>query len=69
MVQAQSSSQKNKGSPGESVVLSVKDRDWPALTVDLAQQLQVNEDVVRQHYVCELYNYGLDHLGEEVNRS
>ncbi|XP_054836638.1 rab3 GTPase-activating protein non-catalytic subunit isoform X1 [Eublepharis macularius] len=66
LVQAQSSSQKTKGSPEEAIVLSVKDRDWPALIVDLAQHLQVNEDVVRQHYVCELYNYGLDHLGEEA---
>ncbi|XP_060102343.1 rab3 GTPase-activating protein non-catalytic subunit [Heteronotia binoei] len=66
VVEAQSSSQKNKGSPEESAVVSVKDRDWPALTVDLAQHLQVNEDMVRRHYVCELYNYGLDHLGEEA---
>ncbi|XP_048353922.1 rab3 GTPase-activating protein non-catalytic subunit isoform X3 [Sphaerodactylus townsendi] len=66
LVQAQSSSRKNKGSPEEAVILSVKDRDWPALTVDLAQRLQVNEDAIRRHYVCELYNYGLDHLGEEA---
>ncbi|XP_069464692.1 rab3 GTPase-activating protein non-catalytic subunit [Ambystoma mexicanum] len=40
--------------------------DWLAESVDLAQQLQVSEDVIRRHYVCELYNYGLDHLGEEA---
>ncbi|XP_038616705.1 rab3 GTPase-activating protein non-catalytic subunit isoform X2 [Tachyglossus aculeatus] len=43
-----------------------KERDWPALAVDLSQPLQVNEDVIRRHYVCELYNYGIDQLGEEA---
>ncbi|XP_061238213.1 rab3 GTPase-activating protein non-catalytic subunit isoform X2 [Bos javanicus] len=43
-----------------------KDQDWPVLAVDLAHHLQVNEDVVRRHYVGELYNYGADHLGEEA---
>ncbi|XP_062980165.1 rab3 GTPase-activating protein non-catalytic subunit [Elgaria multicarinata webbii] len=67
VAQAQSSSQKAADSPGELVVLSVKDRrDWPALALDLAQHLQVNEDVIKRHYVCELYNYGLDQLGEEA---
>ncbi|XP_053164823.1 rab3 GTPase-activating protein non-catalytic subunit [Hemicordylus capensis] len=66
VVQAQSSSHKAKGSPEDLTVISVKDRDWPALVVDLAQHLQVQEDVVRRHYVCELYNYGLDQLGEEA---
>ncbi|KAF7253217.1 Rab3 GTPase-activating protein non-catalytic subunit [Varanus komodoensis] len=65
VAQAQSSSQKTKNNPAELVVLSVKDRDWPALALDLAQHLQVTEDVIKRHYVCELYNYGLDQLGEE----
>uniref|UniRef100_A0AC11ED82 RAB3 GTPase activating non-catalytic protein subunit 2 n=1 Tax=Ovis aries TaxID=9940 RepID=A0AC11ED82_SHEEP len=43
-----------------------KDQDWPVLAVDLAHHLQVSEDVVRRHYVGELYNYGADHLGEEA---
>ncbi|KAJ6666898.1 hypothetical protein lerEdw1_018900 [Lerista edwardsae] len=66
VAQAQSSSHKTRGSQEELTVVSVKDRDWPSLAVDLAQHLQVNEDAVRRHYVCELYNYGLDHLGEEA---
>lgn len=43
-----------------------KDQDWPVLAVDLAHHLQVSEDAVRRHYVSELYNYGVDHLGEEA---
>ncbi|XP_061481152.1 rab3 GTPase-activating protein non-catalytic subunit isoform X2 [Rhineura floridana] len=66
VAQAQSSSQKTKGSPDGVAVVFVKDRDWPALALDLAQHLQVAEDVIRRHYVCELYNYGLDQLGEEA---
>lgn len=38
--------------------------DWPTLAVDLAPQLQVNEDTLQRHYVCELYNYGFDHNAE-----
>lgn len=41
--------------------------DWPALAVELSSHLQVNEDTLRRHYVCELYNYGFDHLAEEVS--
>ncbi|XP_066474968.1 rab3 GTPase-activating protein non-catalytic subunit isoform X2 [Tiliqua scincoides] len=66
VAQAQSPSRKTRGSQEELTVMSVKDRDWPALAIDLAQHLQVNEDAVRRHYVCELYNYGLDQLGEEA---
>ncbi|XP_068089021.1 rab3 GTPase-activating protein non-catalytic subunit isoform X2 [Hyperolius riggenbachi] len=40
--------------------------DWPALAVELAPHLQVNEDTLQRHYVCELYNYGFDHLAEEA---
>ncbi|XP_066236452.1 rab3 GTPase-activating protein non-catalytic subunit [Saccopteryx leptura] len=43
-----------------------KDQDWPVLAVDLAHHLQVSEDVIRRHYVGELYNHGVDHLGEEA---
>ncbi|KAM8816208.1 rab3 GTPase-activating protein non-catalytic subunit [Rhynchonycteris naso] len=43
-----------------------KDQDWPVLAMDLAHHLQVSEDVVRRHYVGELYNHGVDHLGEEA---
>ncbi|ELK32161.1 Rab3 GTPase-activating protein non-catalytic subunit, partial [Myotis davidii] len=43
-----------------------QDLEWPVLAVDLARHFQVNEDVVRRHYVGELYNYGVDHLGEEA---
>ncbi|EQB78579.1 RAB3 GTPase activating protein subunit 2 (non-catalytic) [Camelus ferus] len=43
-----------------------KEQDWPVLAVNLAHHLQVSEDVVRRHYVVELYNYGADHLGEEA---
>ncbi|XP_053315627.1 rab3 GTPase-activating protein non-catalytic subunit isoform X2 [Spea bombifrons] len=43
-----------------------KQVDWPALATELAKQLQVNEDTVWRHYVCELYSYGLDHIAEEA---
>lgn len=32
----------------------------------LAPHLQVSEDVVRRHYVGELYSHGADALAEEV---
>lgn len=66
LVQAQASSQKTRDESEEVVKVWVKDRDWLTLVLDLAQHLQVNEDVILRHYVCELYNYGLDQLGEEV---
>ncbi|RMC12371.1 hypothetical protein DUI87_09886 [Hirundo rustica rustica] len=43
-----------------------KGKNWPTLAADLAQYLQISEDLVRRHYVCELYSYGMDHLGEEA---
>ncbi|XP_019065957.1 rab3 GTPase-activating protein non-catalytic subunit [Fukomys damarensis] len=63
-VQAQHSAPKDRKPSAEAA--SGKDRDWPALAVDLAQHLQVSEDVVRRHYVGELYSHGADHLGEEA---
>ncbi|XP_005409325.1 PREDICTED: rab3 GTPase-activating protein non-catalytic subunit isoform X2 [Chinchilla lanigera] len=49
----------------EAATTPCEDQDWPALAVDLAQHLQVSEDVIRRHYVSELYSHGADHLGEE----
>ncbi|XP_078413223.1 rab3 GTPase-activating protein non-catalytic subunit [Cetorhinus maximus] len=43
-----------------------QNEDWPSVAVELSQNLQVNEDVIRRHYVCELYNYGIDQIGEEA---
>ncbi|GCC23475.1 hypothetical protein chiPu_0001871 [Chiloscyllium punctatum] len=43
-----------------------QNEDWPSVAVELSQNLQVNEDVIRRHYVCELYNHGIDHIGEEA---
>nr|XP_004670175.2 rab3 GTPase-activating protein non-catalytic subunit [Jaculus jaculus] len=65
-VQAQHSVTKDKDFSEEAATTPWKDQDWPALAVDLAHHLQVNEDVVRRHYVGELYNYGADLLGEEA---
>uniref|UniRef100_A0A8D0GT66 RAB3 GTPase activating non-catalytic protein subunit 2 n=1 Tax=Sphenodon punctatus TaxID=8508 RepID=A0A8D0GT66_SPHPU len=65
-VQAQCSSPRGKDGLEEVPLLSERYEDWPALAVDLAQHLQISEDVIRRHYVCELYNYGIDHLGEEA---
>uniref|UniRef100_A0A8C0WHV6 Rab3GAP regulatory subunit C-terminal domain-containing protein n=1 Tax=Castor canadensis TaxID=51338 RepID=A0A8C0WHV6_CASCN len=66
-VQAQHSASKDKESLEEAATTPFgKDQDWPVLAVDLAHHLQVSEDVVRRHYVGELYNYGVDHLGEEA---
>lgn len=66
LAQAQAPS-KTTDSPEEEVAVLLKDRDWPALALDLAHHLQIAEDIIRRHYVCELYSYGLDHLGEEVH--
>ncbi|XP_072503902.1 rab3 GTPase-activating protein non-catalytic subunit [Notamacropus eugenii] len=66
-VQVQHSVPKDKETSDEAPIIPLgKDRDWPVLAVYLAQHLQVNEDVIRRHYVLELYNYGVDHLGEEA---
>ncbi|XP_032728843.1 rab3 GTPase-activating protein non-catalytic subunit isoform X3 [Lontra canadensis] len=66
-VQAQHSVMKDRESIEEAPTTPFgKDQDWPVLAVDLAHHLQVSEDVVRRHYVGELYNYGADHLGEEA---
>lgn len=65
-VQKLCSSQKTKEVSEEELFPFEKARNWPTLAVDLAQYLQICEDVVRRHYVCELYSYGMDHLGEEV---
>ncbi|KAK6489442.1 rab3 GTPase-activating protein non-catalytic subunit [Huso huso] len=48
------------------LALLPQDQAWPALAVELAPVLQVSADVLRRHLVCELYNYGLDPLAEEV---
>ncbi|XP_023566117.1 rab3 GTPase-activating protein non-catalytic subunit isoform X2 [Octodon degus] len=67
-VQAQHSVRQN-GAPSGQVEVGTapsQDQDWPALAMDLAQHLQVSEDVVRRHYVGELYSHGADHLGEEA---
>nr|XP_042114717.1 rab3 GTPase-activating protein non-catalytic subunit isoform X3 [Peromyscus maniculatus bairdii] len=64
-VQAQHSVTKDKDPAEEAVTTHWKD-NWPVLAVDLAQHLQVSEDVIRRHYVGELYNYGADLLGEEA---
>ncbi|TKC39586.1 hypothetical protein EI555_008291, partial [Monodon monoceros] len=66
-VQARHAVTKDKGSSEEAMTtLFGKDQDWPVLALDLAHHLQVSEDVVRRHYVGELYSYGADHLGEEA---
>lgn len=59
-------SQKAKEASEEELFPFEKARNWPTLAVDLAQYLQISEDVVKMHYVCELYSYGMDHLGEEA---
>nr|XP_058895697.1 rab3 GTPase-activating protein non-catalytic subunit isoform X2 [Kogia breviceps] len=66
-VQARHAVPKDKDSSEEApTTLFGKDQDWPALALDLAHHLQVSEDVVRRHYVRELYSCGADHLGEEA---
>uniref|UniRef100_A0A8C4V4C0 RAB3 GTPase activating non-catalytic protein subunit 2 n=1 Tax=Falco tinnunculus TaxID=100819 RepID=A0A8C4V4C0_FALTI len=66
VVQTLCSSQKAKEVSEEELFPFEKGKNWPTLAVDLAQYLQVSEDVVKRHYVCELYSYGMDHLGEEA---
>uniref|UniRef100_A0A8C6G5I5 RAB3 GTPase activating protein subunit 2 n=1 Tax=Mus spicilegus TaxID=10103 RepID=A0A8C6G5I5_MUSSI len=63
-VQAQHS--KDKDPSAEAANTHWKDLNWPGLAVDLAHHLQVSEDVIRRHYVGELYSHGADLLGEEA---
>jgi hypothetical protein len=63
-VQAQHS--KDKDPSAEAANTHWKDLNWPGLAVDLAHHLQVSDDVIRRHYVGELYSHGADLLGEEV---
>lgn len=65
-VQTLCSSQKADEVSEEELFPFEKGKNWPTLAVDLAQYLQISEDVVKRHHVCELYSYGMDHLGEEV---
>nr|KAF6395562.1 RAB3 GTPase activating non-catalytic protein subunit 2 [Rousettus aegyptiacus] len=65
-VHAQHSVAKDRESEDAPSTASGKDQDWPVLAVDLAHHLQVSEDVVRRHYVGELYTHGADHLAEEA---
>ncbi|KAM6356080.1 rab3 GTPase-activating protein non-catalytic subunit isoform 5-T5 [Podargus strigoides] len=65
-VQTLCSSQKAKEVSEEELFPFEKGKNWPTLAVDLALYLQISEDVVKRHYVCELYSYGMDHLGEEA---
>lgn len=65
-VQAQHSVTKDEGPSEEAATAHNKDHNWPVLAVDLAHHLQVSEDIIRRHYVGELYNYGADLLGEEA---
>ncbi|XP_055495695.1 rab3 GTPase-activating protein non-catalytic subunit [Leucoraja erinacea] len=45
---------------------SEQNEDWPSVAVELSQNLQVNEDCIKRHHVCELYSHGIDHIGEEA---
>ncbi|XP_075719473.1 rab3 GTPase-activating protein non-catalytic subunit isoform X2 [Rhinoderma darwinii] len=65
-VQAQFQSQITVKTEEAKSDVEQKPVDWPRLAVELAPQLQVNADTVRRHYVCELYNYGFDHIAGEA---
>ncbi|KAM4771924.1 rab3 GTPase-activating protein non-catalytic subunit [Rhinophrynus dorsalis] len=66
VVQTLTQTQSPAGTESPPPEISEKLVDWPTLTVELARQLQVNEDTIWRYYVCELYNYGFDHLAEEA---
>ncbi|KAJ8274972.1 hypothetical protein COCON_G00095970 [Conger conger] len=55
---------------GEAADLSSElgpiDDSWPSLCLDLGPVLQVNPDILRRHFVCELYSQGLDQRAEEA---
>lgn len=40
--------------------------DWSVVTLRVAEQLDVDVDSLRRHFVCELYSAGLDNYGNEV---
>ncbi|XP_063299884.1 rab3 GTPase-activating protein non-catalytic subunit [Pelobates fuscus] len=65
-VQVLLKSQNAVGSEASPPEIPEKQVDWPRLARELAKHLQVNEDTIWRHYVCELYNYGFDHIAEEA---
>ena len=41
--------------------------DWSVVAFSVAEQMGVDGDALRRHFVCELYSAGLDGLGSEVS--
>lgn len=50
-----------------SVTAGVRELAWMETCMELASLLQLNADILRRHFICELYNQGLDLRAEEVN--
>ena len=40
---------------------------WPSKLIETAQDLGLDIDFLKRHYVCELYSAGFDRLAEEVS--
>ncbi|XP_047677207.1 rab3 GTPase-activating protein non-catalytic subunit isoform X2 [Tachysurus fulvidraco] len=51
---------------GVSFKAGVRDQTWMETCMELGSLLQLNNDILRRHVVCELYNQGLDLRAEEV---
>ncbi|KAF4084482.1 hypothetical protein AMELA_G00129110 [Ameiurus melas] len=51
---------------GVSVAAGVRELAWMETCMELASLLQLNADILRRHFICELYNQGLDLRAEEV---
>ncbi|GAA6066164.1 rab3 GTPase-activating protein non-catalytic subunit isoform X3, partial [Tachysurus ichikawai] len=50
---------------GVSFKAGVRDQAWMETCMELGSLLQLNNDILRRHLVCELYNQGLDLRAEE----
>ncbi|CAM1313278.1 RAB3GAP2 (predicted) [Pycnogonum litorale] len=52
--------------PSPSLTEQTVANQWMAKIVKLGEMWGIDIDVLRRHYVCELYSTGLDSVGEEV---
>ncbi|KAL4238914.1 Rab3 GTPase-activating protein non-catalytic subunit [Mactra antiquata] len=49
-----------------STIRTTEAGKWPDLILQVADELGVDTDYLKRHYVCELYSAGFDKLAEEI---
>ena len=48
------------------IKVGVSSSDWPAVVYELAEQFGMDSDLLKRHFVRELYSAGFDELAKEV---